>query len=337
MKAHTLFLYFVAVTFTSFIPSMVLAQDEKMTVQNVNTFSVFSLYYQMFDEPLPVADVMKRMDPSVRNFSNEFEKRRIYNERLPEFEKFIRKIEQGKTFQKKFTVSLGDYDFNKQIFPVEKMYDNLYFRFGSGSVGIDKPDFSASVINSDEFQTIKMPPERAENLAVSIGKNNREFFAVFKLEPIDAGMKLIKKQYGSTLYRNVDFYASEVSFYAEGESTPFYTVKASSARPTVVTERKPIDIKLDLGNPWLASDPYTAVLEKYSYMKAPETLEVIMDYRASRAEACVDEFGYTDCKTLATYRSNFLNACERAKNTNSGCDLLMYIPYTRDELAAATQ
>ena len=307
------------------------AAEEKVLQLNELTSTI--LYFQMAPEPLPAAKMMLRLDAEGQRIKDEFEKRRFLERRKGEFTKLIHGVESGDKFVIRVKAKLGQYDFNNSRYPIVKMYKSMYFSYSNSSSGTEGPGIAATIINSGDFLYLNVPVNEAESLAEKLG-SGREIAVVMLLTPIDAGLKSIRRNNASSLYRNVDFYAESARFLQPSSNAEIALLPAKTERPTAIAARELSEIKPDPTNPWLVENSIDAVLARYAYLREPESLDVLMDYRVSVMEDCLSDHGYTDCKELSSVRHQFINRCEQVKKSEDLRSIIRYIPYTNDELAA---
>jgi len=324
-------------------PTLAEAEDAPPEAR-LNAINAALLYHQVSGEPAPVADMMAK--PMNLRFENEFERRRFAKEAFPAFEKMAKDVMAQPAYYTKFSVRLGDYDFNNERFPINGIYSgSMFFNYDAGKAGSGGMDYAIRIVNTDEIKFLDMGPDDAEALLTSMDDNkiSAQMWMV-PVTPVSAGWVKLKGSY----FRTVQMKATALKLCDKNGDL---ITEIESKTPNLKNKAKPVKDnpirEPEFSNPWTAEDAPTAILDHYQWYiqekykvadsgSSGDAFQNAMEMGGAAAEGCTASFGYSQCKRLMTARRQMVDRCLAtvAKERKRECYKIDDLPYTSEESAS---
>ncbi len=305
--------------------------------------NVALIYHQISGESAPVADMI--IKPENKRFENEFEKRRFVKEAWPAFEQRAKDALAHDAYYVQFNTRLGDYDFDKEQFPVAGIYSSyMYFDYDADDAGSDGLDYAVQIVNPGDVKFLKMSPDEAEALMGRLGSDRaiKVRMWLVPIQPVEAGWVKLKDDIFRTFNTQatrVEVMDRDANFIAEIDSG----IKAVNAVKPV--SDNPIKMP-DFSNPWSAENRSEALLDYYDWVVTEQyklsssgngkSFEEAMSLRGAAASGCTAKFGYSQCMRLSEARSHVIDQCasEIKPPRTPQCYKLQYVPYSSNEADA---
>lgn len=314
------------------------ARSGELTLNAVN---IAHLYFRMSGEPASVISMMAK--PVNKRFDDEFDRRRFVEENLSDFQKVVDEAVSADIYKIQINGRLGDYDFEREGFPLEGLFDRTFVAFDGSKSGSEGMDFALSLGNSGELDFLRMSPEKAESL--NLGQGSRKVDLIVSFVPIQAGWTKPRDK----VFRTVDAIATQVRVQTK-DGEVIGSRNATTLPPDgalMLFASNPFE-EADLVNPWLAEKAPEAVLARYSWivdenwrisqgnMNTGDSFYDAMTLHGAAASGCIDNFGYNECQRLASARSEFINRCvsEMPADRRAQCYAIKEFPYTEHEASA---
>tara|TARA_Y100000815_G_scaffold113660_1_gene102728 strand:- start:238 stop:1356 length:1119 start_codon:yes stop_codon:yes gene_type:complete len=305
----------------------------------IDATNVAYLYHRMSGEPASIDRMMT--EPLKLRFDDEFARRRFLEENFDEFAKLVDEAVSAKVYTVTLSGGLEGYDFDREGFPIDGLYDRTMVTFSADASGSEGLDFALALEGTDELDILPMPVEDAERRSNSLSNSAVDLEVAFT--PLEAGWEKVRDDQRRTVVGKA--YSVKV---LSPDGSVIGTIGLDSeppTRPLRVFAENPFK-KSMLINPWTAENAPEAVLDRYAWIiderwKMPsyqegDNIEEAMTTNVSAAGGCVAQYGYSECQRLAQRRNDFITHCTRSvpDNRKQECYSIRSLPYTDQEANA---
>ena len=297
------------------------------------------LYHRMSGEPASVVRMMT--DPLGQRFDDEFARKRFVDEHFAEFSKLVDESVSAENYVVRLNGRLEDYDFDREGFPINGLFERTMVEFSASPSGSEGLDFALALEGTGGLSFLPMAPDKAE--ALDFGNNGRRVNLEVSFTPYEAGWEKVRSEQRRTVVGTAN--SVKVSTPDSKEIAAVDNGKAPPSEPLRLYSKNPF-AKANLTNPWSAENAPEAVLDRYSWIiderwrmknqQQGDAFEEAMTLNGGAAGGCIGQFGMSQCKRLATARSNFISRCEQsiAAERRQECYAIRRLPYTELEADA---
>ena len=236
------------------------------------------IYYDVSGLPVPWKALANFYD-EYRSAKDEFERREVYAQILPIMKKSSEEISQTKTFLIRTETSVGEYDFDREAFPLG-ISDGMFFTF---PLSITGPSFAVEFTNASELKDWKIKPEKARGIA-AILRSGRNVPMMIEYKPVNAFEDRLRTRWGNERYRIIEADIVKATLYTRDRRK---VMTVLTPPPGERSNRSSLsDAPTNNGKTQSLGNPTAS---------ATSEVEDILKNRVESAEDCIREHGYSAC------------------------------------------